>query len=164
MPSPIKKGHTGGLVVALENPYTAFGGMALELAEVQEADLPELARLAVKTWGASTEGLSRHALPLHDPIVMYPWRLRQLVEGFKKDFTKHFKIVDASKGIIVSYASWEHPHQTPSKEASQGGISDSDIPDTFFPAGSNIQMIKDFYNELDRFKAKYVDQTQDYCE
>ncbi|KAL8932830.1 MAG: hypothetical protein Q9216_006652 [Gyalolechia sp. 2 TL-2023] len=107
-------------------------------------------------------GLMRHAFPIHDPGLMYPWRLRQLNEGFQKEFHKHFKIVDTSKCIIVSYASWECPHPAQPKEASQGRISDSDIPETSFPAGSNIQMVKDFYNERDKIKAKYIDPTQDY--
>ncbi|KAL8723195.1 MAG: hypothetical protein Q9225_000461 [Loekoesia sp. 1 TL-2023] len=138
--------------------------MPFQIAEVQEADLPELATLSNKVWGNNPWSLLCHMLPVRDAAKMYSWRLKRLTQGFREDFVKHFKIVDTSKQIIVSYAAWEVPHPTSkTEEVSQDGSSDSNVPDTSFPEGSNVLMIKDFFDERDRVKARHSDVTQDYC-
>lgn len=138
--------------------------MPFELAEIQVTDLPELAKLANKVWQAKSWELERHLYPVFDTEIMYPYRLKRITQGFQGDFKKHFKIVDTSNGRIVSYAAWEIPHPPQSEEASSQGGVPNNSPELSLPAGSNVQLFKDFYEELKRCKAKYSDQSRDYCE
>ncbi|KAI4180462.1 MAG: hypothetical protein L6R41_007223 [Letrouitia leprolyta] len=136
--------------------------MPFELAEIQVTDLPELAKLANKVWQAKSWELERHLYPVFDTEIMYPYRLKRITQGFQGDFKKHFKIVDTSNGRIVSYAAWEIPHPPQSEEASSQGGVPNNSPELSLPAGSNVQLFKDFYEELKRCKAKYSDQSRDY--
>ncbi|KAL8836613.1 MAG: hypothetical protein Q9170_002836 [Blastenia crenularia] len=131
--------------------------MAFEIAEAQEADLPELARLADRVWTATPWVLMGYMFPINDPVIRYAYRLKRLSQSFQLDYVKHYKIIDTSNHIIISYAAWELP-----RPHSSSSIPDSESPDTRLPEGSNVQLIKDFWDERDRIKAKHTDETQDY--
>ncbi|KAL9601806.1 MAG: hypothetical protein Q9219_002296 [cf. Caloplaca sp. 3 TL-2023] len=101
-------------------------------------------------------------LPVNEPAKLYPWRLQRLTQNFHKLFMEHFKIIDTSKGTIVSYAAWERPHPSATEEGSQHARFGDAMPDTCFPQGSNLSVIKDFSDQQDRLKVVHMDSTQDY--
>ena len=138
--------------------------MGFEIAEVQEADLPELGTLHNKVWDACPWSFRGHAFPLDEPAKMYRYTMKRLTQAFNEKSIKQFKVVDTSKQLIVSYAAWEIPTAPNVEEGSRDDISDLHVPDTFFPEGSNLQLLKAFYAERERIKAKLSDPTQDYCE
>ncbi|KAL8651081.1 MAG: hypothetical protein Q9210_003462 [Variospora velana] len=135
--------------------------MAFQIAEVQEADLPELARLHIMAYSADPQSLMWHAFPLSDAAIMYTWYLDQLATRFHADFVTFHKVIDTSKSIIVSFASWELPHPSDPEKESTSSVG-VDMSESFCPRGSNIELVRDFYKKRNSLKARHMDERQDY--
>ncbi|KAL9040628.1 MAG: hypothetical protein Q9214_004410 [Letrouitia sp. 1 TL-2023] len=132
--------------------------MAYAVLPATPGDAPELAALSQAVWASDPNSIVYHTWPMANPAVMVPWRQARLEESLRGDHNWHSKVVDTTTGAIVAYASWQLPRP------SQGKTWVADRPDSFWPLGANIRLIKDSYAARNAVFKKLVDPEMDYGE
>ncbi|KAL8673045.1 MAG: hypothetical protein Q9168_002507 [Polycauliona sp. 1 TL-2023] len=137
--------------------------MTFEIAEVEEADLPELATLINVAWNHQPWPILTHTFCTAKEADIYEYRLARLKIGLRENFALHFKIVDLSTNTIVSYACWQLPQTSVPHSTSADNESAKRPPKAIYPDGCNLRLIEAFYEQRDRTADLHVDKAQDYC-
>ena len=136
--------------------------MAFELSPVNVEDLPELATLGNTIGRADPDSLMSYIFPMHIPEIIDPWRLQRMKDSFNESSSVQSKITDTTNGKIVAYAAWEIPRPSgPAQEPSTVSKL-KEQPDSFYPEGSKIPIIKQWYGTRDVLKKKHVNSEEDY--
>lgn len=135
--------------------------MAYTVLPATPDDAPELAALSQAVWAAFPNSIVYHTWPYTNPAVMVPWRQARLEESLREDHTWHSKVVDTTTGAIVAYAGWQLPR--PGHEKTWV-VQRADRPDSFWPLGANIRLVKDSYAARKAVFEKLVDPEADYGE
>lgn len=136
--------------------------MSFMLTAVAEADLPDLASLSFAAWDYRPWTLLAYIFSNVTPEDMYAYRLARLRIDMKQTGVLHFKVVDLSKNLVVSYASWGLPKPLDPHQAPSTAEPAAESPELICPDGCNWPMLEDFYGERDRIANVLVDKTSDY--
>ena len=129
--------------------------MVFIVAPATPEDAHELAALWQTVWASDEQNLACQMYPMNDPSVTVFWRETRLNKSLRDPNHWQTKVVDSSTNTIVAYGVWQLLQSNPK---TSWLAEQKDAPDSYWPKGANLRLIKDFYGKRDAVFEKVADQ------